>query len=213
MDSPSSQINQRCPISSFWKVGVNDRFELRMITEPELLFGGGTNFALAPLKFGFKSRLIDGDGLLPNVSFIGHLAVPHLSTDNSRASNYNPDFRFTLDNSLSKKMSIGYNIGMRWDDGNPDPIFQYTCALGYELGKKWKCYVELYGDKAQNGAFELATSAGIYYYLKPNIMFDFTPSVGLVNSNLKHYFGLGFSFLIPTCLARDRVKSEKKSNE
>lgn len=184
--------------SSLWKIGINERFELRMITEPEINFHTeNSEFALSAIKFGFKSRLIDGKGALPNISFIGHLSAPFLSTDNLREANYNPDFRFTLDNSLTEKLSLGYNLGMKWENGNAAPIFEYTCALGYMINDKWKCYIELYGEKPQNEVFQLATSAGIYYYLKPNIMFDLTPSFGLVNSELKHYFSLGFSFLMP----------------
>lgn len=194
--SNSEATNITIP-SSLWKIGINDHFELRMITEPDLLLNPNSDFPLAPVKFGFKLRLVEEKGIIPNISFIAHLSTPFLSTENSRETNFVPDFRFTMDNTLSKTLSIGYNLGMRLEDQSSEPIFQYTCALGYTIGEKWKTYIEIYGDKSQNGLTEIATSTGVYYYPAPNIMFDFTPSIGLINSNLRHYFGLGFSFLIP----------------
>lgn len=196
--SAVSDVNRFFFPSSLWKVGINDRFELRMITETQQAFHHNrAEFGLAPIRFGFKSRLVDAKGAIPNVSFIGHLSIPHISTDNLRETNYNTDFRFTFDNALSKKMSIGYNLGMRWEDENPLPFFQYTFALGYTFSNQWKAYIELFGDKPQNEAFELATSGGIYYYLRPNVMFDITAAYGLLNNNLNYYTALGVSFLIP----------------
>lgn len=196
--SATSDVNRFFLPSSLWKVGINDRFELRMITETQQAFHhNNAEFGLAPIRFGFKSRLMDARGVIPNVSFIGHLSVPHISTENLRETNYNTDFRFTFDNALSKKLSIGYNFGMRWEDENPLPFFQYTCALGYTFDTKWKAYIELFGDKPQNDAFELATSGGIYYYPLPNVMLDITAAYGLLNNNLNFYTALGFSFMLP----------------
>lgn len=193
-----SDVNRFFLPSSLWKIGLNNRLELRMITETQQAFHhNNAEFGLAPVRIGFKSRLIDGKGMIPNVSFIAHLSLPYLSSENLRESNYNTDFRFTCDNSISKKLSLGYNLGMRWEDENPLPFFQYTCALGYTLNDKWKAYIELFGDKPQNDAFELATSGGIYYYLRSNIMFDITAAYGLLNNNLNYYTALGISFLIP----------------
>lgn len=194
----TSGISHSILPSSLWKIGVNDHFELRMISEPQSFrSASGQEFGLSPLRFGFKSRLVEGKKWIPNISFISHLSVPMLSTENLRGINYNPDFRFTLDNELSDKLTLGYNIGMRWDDENPKPFFQYTMALGYEISQKWKCYVELYGDKPQDENFELATSGGIYYYPVPNWMIDVTASYGIANTDLRYYTALGISFLIP----------------
>lgn len=199
-----SDVNRFFFPSSLWKVGVNERFELRMITETQQAFHHNkAEFGLSPIRFGFKSRLMDAKGAIPNISFIGHLSVPYISTENLRETNFNTDFRFTFDNALSKKISIGYNLGMRWEDENPLPFFQYTCALGYTFNNRWKAYVELFGDKPQNENFELATSGGIYYYPVPNLMFDITAAYGLLNNNLNYYTALGVSFMIP-------VKSIKK---
>jgi hypothetical protein len=184
--------------TSLWKIGINDKMELRMITEPQTIRKSEEGeFALPPIYFGFKTKLIEAKGAIPNVSFIAHLSIPQLSTDNLRENNFNPQFRFTMDNQLSKRFSIGYNLGMTWDDQNPSPIFQYTCALGYKITDRWKAYVELFGDKPQDEVFQLATSGGIYFYLRPNIMFDVTGAYGLVNGSLDYYSALGFSFLIP----------------
>jgi hypothetical protein len=184
--------------STLWKLGVNDKFELRMITEPLLSsLGDYSQVELPPIKFGFKTRLAEEKGALPNISFIGHLSIPFLSTENQKVENISPDFRFTFDNNLSDKFSLGYNLGMSWEDKNPTPDFNYTCALGYMINAKWKAYVELFGDKPQNEVFDLSTSGGIYYYPAPNIMFDITGAYGLFNTDLNYYTAVGISFLIP----------------
>lgn len=184
--------------SMLWKVGVSQSIELRMIAEPQVILNSvESNFALTPVRLGFKTRSIKHGKFISNVSFIGHISIPHISTDNARETSYVPDFRFTMDRSISNKICLGWNLGMRWEDGNTQPIFQYTCALGYNLHRQWKCYVELYGDKPQNNAFEFATSGGLYFYPQPNIMLDLTASKGLVNTSLNYYVAFGMSFLVP----------------
>lgn len=107
-------ISQTLLPTSLWKIGLNDKTELRMITEPQLIRNDqSSTFGMPPVKFGFKSRLIDGKGLLPTISFIGHLSVPDLATSEFKGRNYTPDFRFTLSNELTPKLSVGYNLGMR----------------------------------------------------------------------------------------------------
>lgn len=64
-----------------WKYGINDNFELRMITEFSSEKSGNETFSgMMPLTLGFKAKLTDEKKLLPKISFIAHLTANKLSS-------------------------------------------------------------------------------------------------------------------------------------
>ncbi len=102
-----------------------------------------------PIKIGFKTRLFEEKGIIPLTSFIAHLVIPASGTKEFQTNYFAPSFRFTMQHTLTDKISLGYNLGAEWDGETPEPTFIYTLKTGFSLTEKIGAYVELYGFAPQ----------------------------------------------------------------
>ncbi|MEX1201811.1 MAG: transporter, partial [Ferruginibacter sp.] len=181
-----------------WKYGINEKLEFRLISELITNKNSSENLTgINPIKVGFKAKLIEEKGIVPTTSFIGHLTIPFLSTVNFRTTYFAPSFRFTMQHSLTDKISLGYNLGAEWNGEIANPTFIYTLTSGKSFTDKVGGYIELYGFVPQKEKSEHRCDGGITYFLKPNIMFDISGGVGLTKNAPKYYSSLGFSIRIP----------------
>src|ERR1043165_1595199 len=122
------------------KYGVTDRFEVRLITEVvsyHILANKKTG--LVPVEVGFKTNLIQENGIIPTISFIGHLSVPDAASPKFKGHFSHPRFRFAFEHTLSDDFSIGYNLGLEWEGGG-EGDFVYTLTGGYSLSDQLGMY-------------------------------------------------------------------------
>ncbi|WP_333599098.1 transporter [Flavobacterium sp.] len=181
--------------STLWKYGVNENLELRLITEfvsekinAEKLSG------FTPVLLGFKVSLCEEKGIFPKTSFIGHLSLPNAASSNYKTDYMAPEFRFTMQHSLSEKLSLGYNLGCEWDGFTPAPTYIYTLTTGYSITENLGSYVELFGFAPQDDSANHNLDGGVTYLITDNFMVDLSSGVGLTDNAPDHYFALGFSF-------------------
>lgn len=181
--------------SILYKYGVNDRFELRLITEFASIKSDITKISgLNPVTVGFKANLSQEKGLMPITSFIGHLTIPRLAGENLKATYYAPAFRFTMQNTISQVFTLSYNLGAEWDGETPEPSFIYTLSLGISLSEKIGSYVEVFGFAPQRLKAYHHFDCGFSYLLKQNISLDISGGCRLTKNTSKYYAALGFSF-------------------
>lgn len=194
-EKASSSENTVTHPSVLWKYGVNSRLEFRLITELESTKLAGTKISgLNPVTVGFKTNLAQEHGILPMVSFIGHLTIPDLAGKDKKATYYAPSFRFTMQHSLSDKISLGYNLGAEWDGESPEPTFIYTLTSGFELSEKFGSYIEIYGFAPQKGKADHRFDGGLTYLITSNVMVDLSGGVGLTPNAPDYFISTGFSF-------------------
>ena len=181
--------------SSLIKYGLNGRFEFRLITEFASEKTSGTKISgLNPVLVGFKVAIAEEKGIWPKVSFISHLMIPDLASSKLKATYYAPRFRFTMQHTLSDKISLGYNLGTEWDGETPDATFIYTLTTGFSLSGKAGCYVEVYGFAPQNDTADHRFDCGFTYLLSDNFMLDASGGFGITENAPDYYTALGFSF-------------------
>ncbi|MFN8256779.1 MAG: transporter [Bacteroidales bacterium] len=180
------------------KYGVNDRFEIRLITElttnkieNEVLNG------LKPVRIGFKTKLLEENGILPTMSFIAHLSLPFLSSEKFTTTYYAPSFRFTMQHTLSEKISLGYNLGAEWDGESAEPTFIYTLTTGFSLSERMGTYIEIYGYVPQKEKSDHRLDGGFTFLARQNIMIDISGGMGLTENAPDYYVSLGFSLRLP----------------
>lgn len=179
------------------KYGVNDNFELRMITQVEgQRLNNNSSSGVAPILVGFKARIAEEKGVFPATSFIGHLALPTLSSKNLRADFYTPSFRFVMQHSLSENVSLSYNLGSEWDGFTAEPTFIYTLATGIGLSEKFGSYIELYGFAPQKHKADHRFDAGLTYLINNNNQLDVSAGFGITSNAPKYFAALGYSFRI-----------------
>lgn len=183
--------------STLWKYGVNENFELRLITE--FLLEEINNEKLkgfTPVYVGFKSKLTDEKGIFPKTSFIGQISLPKIASKEFKTNVFAPEFRLVMQHTLSEKTSFSYNIGAEWDGFSAEPTFIYTAATGYSLTEKLGSYIELFGFIPQNQKSYHSVDGGITYLINPNFMLDLSSGFGISKNAPKNYIAFGFSFRI-----------------
>lgn len=183
--------------STLWKYGVNENFELRLISEflsEEINEEKITGFT--PIYVGFKVKLVDEKGIIPKTSFIGHISLPNMASTEFKTDYFAPEFRFVMQHTLSEKISFSYNLGAEWDGFSAEPTFLYTSATGYTITKKLGSYIELFGFIPQNQKSNHSFDGGITYLINHNFMLDLSSGIGISKNAPKNYFAFGFSFRI-----------------
>ncbi|WP_395043569.1 transporter [Flavobacterium sp.] len=180
-----------------WKYGVNENFELRLITE----FLSEKNYdekqeGLSPIYIGFKVKIAEEKGIVPKTSFIAHISLPSAASTKYKTEFYAPEFRFVMQHTLSKKMSLSYNLGAEWDGFSAEPTFIYTLTTGYSITNKLGSYIELFGFAPQKSKANHNFDAGITYLINNNFMLDLSSGIGITKNAPDHYLAVGFSFRI-----------------
>jgi len=190
--------------TALWKYGLNERFEFRMITEMQTIqVGTGTPIpkrvsGLLPIQFGGKLSLLEEKGWRPKTSLIAHTALPRWGGSNFQTPKWAPNFRFTMQNTLSERAALGYNFGAEWDGFSNRPDWIYTFAPGYNIGKDGYAYVELWGSVRKGSAPQHSVAGGVAYYFSDDTKIDLSGSYGLTPAATDYYVAIGFSFRTPT---------------
>ena len=177
------------------RFGINNFFELRLITEYVVSKENSTTYpGINPILIGFKTRLLEEKGIIPSTSLIAHIGIPDLASSEYRANYYYPEFRFTMQHTISDKQSLSYNIGAEWDGIDKKPTFIYTLTTGYSLTETIGAYVEFYGFVSQIGKVDHRFDLGLTYLFNPNHQLDISGGFGLSETSPSYYFSLGYSF-------------------
>jgi hypothetical protein len=181
--------------SILWKYGISENTEFRLITEfvSEKAFSIEKK-GLTPITVGFKTKIAEEKGLMPLISFIGHLSIPHWASEDMKVNYYAPSFRFTMQHTLSDKFTLAYNLGAEWDGETPQPTFIYTLTSGCSITEKLGAYLEVYGFAPQKQLADHRFDGGFTYFITPNVMVDVSGGLGLTENAPESYMSLGFSY-------------------
>lgn len=180
-----------------WKYGVNNNVEIRLITEfVSETINTENQKGLTPIYFGLKVKITDENGITPKTSLIVHMGLPNAAASQYKTDFYAPEFRFVMQHTLSKKISLSYNLGAEWDGFSAEPIFIYTVATGYSISNKLGSYVEIFGFSPQKNKSNHSFDGGVTYLINENIMLDLSAGIGITKTAPDCYFAAGFSFRI-----------------
>jgi Putative MetA-pathway of phenol degradation len=183
--------------SSLWKYGLSKRFEFRLITElVSQKAGNETIVGLNPITIGFKGNICQEKGLIPVTSFIGHLTTANVGSKEFHTSYIAPSFRFTMQHTLSNKISLAYNLGAKWDGETRDQTYLYTLTMGTALSEKLGGYIEIYGYVPRNEKSDHRFDCGFTYLINNDLMMDLSAGFGLTDNSPKSYLSLGISYRI-----------------
>jgi hypothetical protein len=181
------------------KYGVNEHFELRLISEylgerlrssesAPIRYNG-----LSPLAIGVKIKLAEETGAWPQTALIGHVNLKSGSSE--FAPDYTAgDFRFTFAHTLSDKFSLSYNVGAEWNGQTPDATFLYTLSLGYVISPKFGAYIESYSFFPEESKADHRFDAGVTYKISPVVQFDVSGGIGLSENAPDSFLSAGISF-------------------
>jgi len=181
------------------KYGINNNVELRvefqsLTSKQKLNLINKRSTSLEPVEVGLKARLWEEKGIIPKTSFIIHTTVPAFASKTYKKFSSAPNFRFTMQNSLSDRVAVGYNAGMEWNGEDLKPSYTYTIAPGFTFNSHWAAYIELFGFINRGEAPEHSVDGGLYYFPGNNIKLDISAGYGLTKIAPDFYIALGCSF-------------------
>lgn len=189
--------------TSLIKIGLNDRFEFRLVAERfQTTIGNQKKTGLLPLTVGFKANLCAEKGLVPQLSFIGHYTTSNWGSDSFHTTYGAPSFRFLMQHTLSSKVSLGYNLGAEWDGESAQPIYLYTLSTGVAITKKLGMFLELYGFAPDGVKADHRWDGGFTYLINDHTMMDISGGTRITANAPAYFAAIGFS-------KRFNLKSDK----
>jgi hypothetical protein len=181
------------------KYGVNEHFELRMISE---YLGTSTQVigerkatkvsGLSPLAVGLKIKLSEEQGWWPQAALIGHINL--VSGSQAYAPDFTAaDFRLTFANTLSEKLTLSYNLGAEWDGETPNADFLYTLSLGYKVTDRIGAFIEGYSFFPEHSKADNRIDGGITFLITPVVQWDVSGGIGLSDNSPDSFVSTGLS--------------------
>ena len=185
--------------STLWKYGVNEKFELRLITELTLeKTKENSSNGFSPLTIGFKTSLFEEKGFIPKTSFIGHVTTSKIGSNEFQTKYIAPSFRFTMQHTLSEKISFAYNLGSEWNGENAEHSYIYTLTTGFSFTDEIGFYTELYGFIPTENMADHRFDCGLTYLINNDFMADISGGFGLTENAPQNYISLGLSYRFKT---------------
>ena len=177
-----------------WKYGLNNKVELRIITEFSKTITNSENiYQLQPISLGFKTELIEEKGIIPKISFIGKAELR--KSEILQRKTITPAFRFTFQNNINDKTSLGYNLGIFWNEDLQE-TYLYTFALGKSINPELNYFVEMYGFISPDQSADHRINGGFTYLVNKDFMLDTSAGIGLSEKSAKYFISLGISYRI-----------------
>lgn len=164
----------------------------RGIPEPKWTTG------FLPVEIGIKALITEEKKIMPKTSLIVHLGIPMLASPPFKIQHAAPSFRFTFQKTINPYMGIGANLGAAWDGIQTTPLWLYTFSPGFNVGKRWYMYAEVFGFLLKNELPQHNLDGGIAYYITNDIKVDISGGFGISEASPKNYFAIGFSFRVNT---------------
>lgn len=205
--------------------GLNSIFELRLgapgfaIETEDSSTGSATTDGWIDATLGFKVEIAEERGIVPQTAFLGTLIVPSGDAEFT-GDRLDPAFRFLFSNTLSRRLSLGYNVGAVWftepdreDARTASSLFDWTVALGITANDRLGFFVESFGlipIDAETRSLTMVDT-GLTYLLTPRLQLDGSVAVGLTSAAPDWTVGLGISFRFPRASENRRSRSHSRS--
>ncbi|MBK8608842.1 MAG: transporter [Chitinophagaceae bacterium] len=186
------------------KYGISKKIEFRLITTLRTDIDNSdpavkqTVNGLSPVEVGAKIALWEEKKLLPKTSLIFHVGIPKLASNKLQTDHLAPNFRFSMQHSLTNNIGLGYNLGAQWDGESKAATWIYTLAPGISLGKKWYAYIEAFGFISKQHEPEHSLDAGIAFFISDNFKIDISSGFGISPAAPDWYMAVGGSFRFKT---------------
>lgn len=184
------------------RYGVLNNLELRMelenakvTTEANGISSSVNGFS--PVTLGFKMKASEEKGLRPSIGFIMSFSLPNLASKEFKNNFVGTNINLALENSITDKFTVGYNLGASWDGNTPEPNFFYTLSLGYEFTKRISGFAEVYGFMPEKTRADHRFDFGLSFLALNNLALDASAGFGITNNAPDYFFNGGFSFRLP----------------
>lgn len=188
--------------SALLKYGLTKKLELRVLVEEESDYEytpgkHKTAGGLEPVKVGFKYNFFNEKGWIPKTSVIARADIPKLASPDFKGDFVAPFFRLAMENSLSEKLSLVYNIGEEWEEDDVRGAFFYSISPQLEISDKLRIFAEVFGYVSKSEPAKNTFDAGLLYQVTSNLQFDIYGGAALSKNAPDNFIEAGISVRLP----------------
>jgi hypothetical protein len=186
------------------RYGIFNNFEVRVFSSYESTNVyvketqvDSTYSGMGPITAGFKITVAKEKGIRPEIAIVASITFRHLGDKNYSPTYSYPIGKLALSHTLSKRFSLGYNIGFAYSGEDADGFFIYAGYLGFKITNRLWSFIEAYGD-FDNGAFpNHKLDAGLTYLIRRNLQIDISGGIGISQVVDKYFLNAGISWRLP----------------
>ena len=203
-DDPEKRLDRMQLGTTLLRYGVFNNFEVRISDSYEWVHvftkensADSTESGIGPVNAGFKVLVAKEKGIRPEMSILGSITFRHIGDEAFNPTYSFPTGKLLCTHTLTKKLSLGYNIGFSYSGETADGFFIYSGYLGYYITPKLWTFVEVYGNFDHGDTPNTRGDAGFTYRIRQNLQVDISGGMAF-DKDVHRYFGsAGLSWRIP----------------
>jgi len=189
--------------TSLLRFGLSKNAEIRLQTDyAQIKIDSLKITGFNPLTIGTKILITEGKGIVPNTSFMFNLTLPYLGERSFRPTNLSPSAYLLMQNDITEKLNVCYNLGLEYDGETPNPAEFAALCFGYGVSDKLSAFVENYDWFSNNSGPQNYLDVGCAYLTGKNFQVDVSGNMNLRDFKNYFMFNFGVSWRI--------LKGEKK---
>lgn len=164
------------------KFGLTNKFELRLTTEMQLFEENKTNkYFLAPLVFGFKTKLFKEKGILPETAVILQSTIPFLASKSAQNNIWSPEIIVMSQGNYSNFFGMNYNFGIKWDEINSHPFYFQKQTATLNFSEKFCTYHEFFSTFHTHFRGQTNINNGFMYLFTNDLVIDVSGGFGVTS--------------------------------
>ena len=187
--------------TSLIRIGLMTNCELRMVVEyAGIVTDSGYQSSVMrgfnPVSVGTKIMVSPEKGIVPQTSMNIAFTLPYIGRREFRPSYVAPSFFLLMQNTLSGKLALGYNLGLQWDGDQPNATAVYSISPTLTVAEGLSVFAEFYGFSQEKSVPDFRGDMGCAYLINENVQIDVSFGVGLntVAPDSFIAFGLAWRF-------------------
>jgi hypothetical protein len=182
--------------SSLLKYGINENFEFRFNTVYEgtrtIKSDVVNTSGMGPMSVGMKIKLAEASGVWPQAAVITNINLK--TGSNEFAPSYTAtDITLSCAHTLTDRLSLTYNTGVKWNGDSPEATFLYTLSFGYAFNSKLAVFGESYGFFPEAHIADHRLDAGLTYKIAPMVQYDISSGLGLSKNSPNYFISTGLT--------------------
>ena len=184
--------------TSLMRIGLMTNCELRLVVEyagtrTDSGSQSSTLQGFNPVSIGTKISICPEKGIIPQTAMNIALTLPYIGRREFRPSFLAPSFFILMQNSLSEKLALGYNLGLQWDGEEPNATLVYSISLSLTIAEGLSVFAECYGFSTEKSISDYRADIGCAYLVNDDMQVDFSFGVGLNTAAPDSFVGFGFA--------------------
>ncbi len=173
--------------TSLLRFGINENAEIRLQTDfAQVKTESSSLIGFNPLTIGTKLKLTEGNSWLPKTSLLLNLTLPWVGKKDFRPDKLSPSFYLLMQNNITDKLNICYNVGVQDDAENSTPQEFVALCFGYSFTDRLSAFIESYNWFEANTPPANSFDLGCACLIGKNIQIDVSGNMNV--QGFRNYF-------------------------